>query len=371
MEKHETESTEPNVPRRQHAKSRRSLIAAIVAGALLVGGGVLTANLAFGEDSVEPSNVHKSRTVQVEKGNMQGTSSVPGTLSYAEARSISAVRAGTITWLPAAGDEIKRGKELFAIDSEPTYLMYGQVVAWRDFQSGMKAGPDVKVLEKNLKALGHFSLEPDEKFTWKTAEAIRKWQKGNGQRQTGVVSLGTVAFADGPLRVSVVDTNLAEQAVIGAPVITATGLTKVVQLNLKLSEQEIAKAGAEVLIDLPNAQQVKGTVAEIGVPTEKKNDSGAAEVTIPVTVALNKQDSAAGYQQVSVTVKFPTKKRKDVLFVPVGALLALDAKSFGIEVIHPDGVIERIPVKTGMFASGYVEISGTGIDEGQKVVVPS
>ena len=66
----------------------------------------------------------------------------------------------------------------------------------------------------------------------------------------------------------------------------------------------------------------------------------------------------------------PSEKRENVLSVPVGALVALSPEQFGVEVVQADNTTQRVPVTTGLFAAGRVEISGEGLAEGQRVVVP-
>jgi hypothetical protein len=63
-------------------------------------------------------------------------------------------------------------------------------------------------------------------------------------------------------------------------------------------------------------------------------------------------------------------QRKDVLTVPVAALLALAEGGYGVQVV--EGSTTRIvAVQAGMFADGRVEISGTGIDAGTVVGMPA
>ena len=58
---------------------------------------------------------------------------------------------------------------------------------------------------------------------------------------------------------------------------------------------------------------------------------------------------------------------KDVLAVPVGALLALREGGYALQL--PDGGL--VAVQTGMFAEGLVEVSGAGLTEGLTVVTAS
>ena len=59
-----------------------------------------------------------------------------------------------------------------------------------------------------------------------------------------------------------------------------------------------------------------------------------------------------------------------MLPVPVAALLALAEGGYGVQVV--EGSTSRIvPVETGLFAGGRVEIAGDGVREGMTVGVPT
>ena len=57
------------------------------------------------------------------------------------------------------------------------------------------------------------------------------------------------------------------------------------------------------------------------------------------------------------------------LSVPVTALVAQPGGGYSVEVVN-NGRRFFVPVETGIFASGYVEVSGSGLAPGVKVVVP-
>jgi secreted protein with Ig-like and vWFA domain len=69
--------------------------------------------------------------------------------------------------------------------------------------------------------------------------------------------------------------------------------------------------------------------------------------------------------QVSLTVQ----SVQHVLAVPVAALLALAGGGYGLEVIEPSGHHVLVPVRTGVFAGGEVEVNGGGIAAGARVAV--
>ena len=87
-------------------------------------------------------------------------------------------------------------------------------------------------------------------------------------------------------------------------------------------------------------------------------------VQAEVALEENAPDELVG-SPVDVVVE--TEERSDVLLVPVNALLALAEGGFGLEAVHDDGTSEIVPVDTGLFANGKVEVSGDGIAEGTVV----
>jgi hypothetical protein len=58
-----------------------------------------------------------------------------------------------------------------------------------------------------------------------------------------------------------------------------------------------------------------------------------------------------------------------VMAVPISALLALSGGGYGLEVIGPSGRHTLVGVRTGVFASGDVQVSGRGLAPGTRVVM--
>jgi hypothetical protein len=93
-----------------------------------------------------------------------------------------------------------------------------------------------------------------------------------------------------------------------------------------------------------------------------------------VTVRLTEPKAGGRLDQAPVTVDFTRRRAKNVLAVPVAALVTLSTGGYAVDVTS-GGTVQRVAVKTGMFATngagtGQVEISGPGISEGLRVVVP-
>jgi peptidoglycan hydrolase-like protein with peptidoglycan-binding domain len=144
-------------------------------------------------------------TATVLRTTITSRQQVAGTLGYTGSYAVTARLAGTLTALPAPGQEVRRGQPVLRVDGTPVLLFYGTTPAWRTLAAGVTDGADIAELEANLVVLGHthsLGLRVDEHFSAATAVAVRRWQAAAGLPQTGSVPLGQVVFLPGPLRVT-------------------------------------------------------------------------------------------------------------------------------------------------------------------------
>src|SRR5262249_33135729 len=99
------------------------------------------------------------------------------------------------------------------------------------------------------------------------------------------------------------------------------------------------------------------------------NGSNSSSTTIEVTVTIADQSKLGSLDESPVDVIFTAQQRANVLTVPVSALLALPGGGYSVEVVE-GGTSRIVPVETGVFADGRVEITGNGITTGTMVGVP-
>lgn len=361
----------PGQSRRPRRRRIFVTLGLVVTVALIAGGAfwVYSASASARNDNAN-GNAFAGTTDEIIMGDLQGDTTVTGTLKFSGSRSIQANSDGTVTALPESGSVLTRGDRLYSIDDVPSFLLSGALPAWRDFASGMGDGPDVKQLEQNLRDLGYFTEEPDDRFRWATTEAIMKWQEANGQARTGTLPLGSVVFVSGDLRVGEISSGVGTRVGPGADLYKATATTQVVEANVKLADQQLASLNTPVTVRLPGGENATGKIASVGTPTEIDGANGQKQTVIPIVVSLDDPAQAAVFQQASVSVSIPSEKREGVLSVPVGALIAITPQQFGVEILGSDGLTTKVPVTTGLFAGGRVEISGDDIEAGQRVVVP-
>ena len=346
-----------------------------VAGALivpvLVAGGWLSARLLQPQvPRVPPGPASSNATV--ERMTLTETETLSGKLTYEGSYSVPAQRGGTVTWIAEEGSVVERGGKLFEADGVPVSLMYGERPAWRALAKGTE-GPDVRQLEENLRALGHDSrsaMTVDGEFDAATESALKRWQKAQGLDQDGVLDLGEVVFLPSAIRVA------SREAAPGSPaqgeVLKASSTTPVVVHDLDATKQHLARVGDEVRVTMPDGRTTAGTVTKVAkVAKAQASDNGQeGDPTVAVTISLNDPTAASGLDQAPVEIEVSANKKEGVLAVPVNALLALKEGGYAVEVRDSGRVSRLVAVETGMFAQGYVEVSGSGLEEGAKLVVP-
>jgi Putative peptidoglycan binding domain len=276
---------------------------------------------------------------------------------------------GVYTALPAVGQAVSRGQTLYSVTGRPIPLLYGGTPLARQLTSGV-SGDDVREVEDNLIALGFGSgLTADGSFTQADATAVKRWQSALGVPQTGVVNPGDAVFLPGALRVAAVKVATGAAAQAGQEIIDGTSSDHVVNVALDARQQTLVQVGAGVTVVLPNGTGVKGTITDVGTVATTSGTGAQQTTTIPVTITLADNTAAGKLDAATVSVSITRASRQNVLAVPVTALIALSGGGYAVETA--DGRHRRIPVQTGVFSSGLVEVSGAGLVEGLRVLAPS
>nr|SBP00259.1 Putative peptidoglycan binding domain 1 [Nonomuraea gerenzanensis] len=357
--------------RQRRRRGRGKLVAGLLIAVAAAGGGFVALNstgVLEGAGPARSASALPPATATVTRQTLNDTRDADGELGYGPVTTAVSRAPGTITWLPDSGATITRGKSLYRLDNDPVTLMYGDVPAYRDLRIGVE-GRDVENLERNLDKLGYDGFTVDEEFTYDTYEAVLEWQEDRGLEETGVVKLGQVVFADGTVRVESVEAEEGQPAQPGVKVLTYTGTAKVITVQLEAEDQRMARKGAKVEVTLPDGEEVGGKVTEVATVIVPGQGQEEPDTRVEALVSIGDAKSAKGLDKASVDVTFTASQRKNVLTVPVAALVALQEGGFGLEVVE-GGMSRYVAVRTGLFAGGRVEVSGDGLREGMTVGMP-
>lgn len=345
-----------------------------------------------------------ANTASVQKRTLSAMVSEAGILTY-RARSdgspylVINQRQGTYTSVPAIGQVISQGHPLDRVNDRPVVLLYGSIPAYRTLSAGAK-GPDVAELNADLVALGYATraqLSPTSAaFGSATTTALEKLQAALGLRHNGVLALGRAVFEPTAVRVTTVSAQLGGRAQPGQTVLQGTSTARQVQVALDASQQTEVAVGNRVTITLPDNRTTPGVVSSVGAiascssssgsggsgsgsagaSTDACSSGGSGSGAVPtITVGVTPSDPTATgrWDQAPVQVGITTASVGGALVVPVTALLAQSDGGYAVEVIGAAARSHLVPVSLGLFddADGLVQVTGSGLEAGQRVVVAS
>jgi hypothetical protein len=116
---------------------------------------------------------------------------------------------------------------------------------------------------------------------------------------------------------------------------------------------------------LASGTSTPGHVAAIGPASA----SQPANPTSVLTVVPDRPAATGTAAGVAAQVSLTIQSVRHVLAAPVAALLALAGGGYGLEIVTSVGVHHLVGVTTGVFAGGQVQVRGSEITAGTKVVV--
>jgi peptidoglycan hydrolase-like protein with peptidoglycan-binding domain len=359
-------------------RGRRGLVWLGLGGAVVVAAATgIWLWVADSSPDAVPATTGPEATAIVEVGTVSATERWDGRLGRGTPFTVRSGAAGTITRLADPGAPVGGGDVLFRVDEQPVTLLSGVVPMYRDLGPGA-SGPDVAQLEDNLAALGYLGFAADDRYSSSTVDAVRVWQQEIGAAATGMVARGDVIFAPGGGQVATLRFRIGDVVAPGTPVLDIAGTDQVVNLEVDVGDLDRFDVGAEVTVLLPGGDEVPGTVsaatvveAALASPEAMSGEGDAATDPAPIVEIDIALDGNAPDQLVGVPVEVVVRvdERTDVLLVPVNALLARAEGGYALEVVADDGTTSIVPVETGLFGAGKVEVTSADIDEGTVVGV--
>ncbi len=178
----------------------------------------------------------------------------------------------------------------------------------------------------------------------------------------------TAALAGGETSVPAVAAGTVVAA--GTPILNIVTSHRQVTTNVSVTDRAGLKVGDAVQVEFPDTSTKPGHISAIGSVASKDAKNVNATPTVPVTVTMDGNDFDPNLVSTPVTVEFVKEQSKAILAVPTSALISLKEGGFAVQLA--DGTSTKLlAVKPGLYADGWVEITGNGIAEGTKVMVPA
>ena len=274
-----------------------------------------------------------------------------------------------------------------------TVLMFGDVPMWRELREGISAGHDVAQLKQNLLLLGYGSVgyfNVDQNFDTSTSDAVNRMQVDLGLAATGRIGFGDVVFLPGPAFIEYTsditdigidvnpNTELATltptekiEVAIGSngDISTVSESLQRVRTSIEVADQDLIDIGTKVEVELPDESLITGTINEIASVAVIPTGNQASDPYLEVYVSIDGDTGLPEWTGAPVTVSVTKSLAENVLTAPVASLLALLGGGYAVEL--PDTNPPRlIPVELGVYADGWVELNGPGLEVGTEVLVP-
>ncbi|WP_153040162.1 HlyD family efflux transporter periplasmic adaptor subunit [Actinoplanes sp. TFC3] len=373
-------TTDPPAPRRR--RRRIAGTAGLLVVLLAVAAGVVW-NSRRSTPKVTAGAPVAVQSAVIVRTDLSVTTSLTGALGYGQAQPVKGARDGIITWLPRSGTPIARGEQLYRVDDQPVPLFYGSLPLYRELARPGTVGRDVRVLAANLQALGYSigrqpaagsrvpmttpspapspvpspaaSPTPQPVTTWTEVHkgdgvltrsliaALRRWQRDLRLPVTGRIGIGDVVVLAAAVRVDSLTAQRGDAA--AAPLLTVTPTAKVITAKAGTAVAAAIEQGDPVTVVLPGDTSVPGKVTAIATTVEEEGSSGTPQRAITVTVTGNR--GLSGLDAAAVQVDLAGETHRDVLAVPVGALVALSEGGYAVQLAEGNRLVA---VETGMFA---------------------
>jgi len=233
------------------------------------------------------------------------------------------------------------------------------------------SGTDVMQLEESLIELGYDangSLIADGIYSIETTLSILNFQKSVGQKEDGIINLGDVVFLPGDVRVTDQISTKGSNIGPGSPILEISLSPKVVRVDLPANKQGIVAVGNTVVVELPDFTEVPARVISVA---QTATSSGPGPATFDVLIELDDPTPAEALDEAPVEVTVISDSVKNVMAVPVSALLALLEGGYAVELMTDEGATSLVPVEVGFFGeNGMVEITSSILKPGNRVVIP-
>jgi hypothetical protein len=348
-----------------------------LAGAALCGAAVATA--VRGTPAPAAPNPPPVGTAALVRTDLASNVLTQGTLGYTASPPVVNGVSGTYTNVLSPGTVVEPGQVLYRVDNEPVVLLNGGVPAWRAFAAGMSDGPDVQELEGDLIVLGDargLLTQPTAHYGPDAVAAVERWQTTLGVPATGTVDLGTIVFEPTVVRIEAAMVAPGQRASDGDLPYQVTTTARSVSVPLTPNDPTVAM-GQQVSIELPSGVTTPGQVTAVGPPpasassgsASSSSSSAGSGATTNLTVTPADPAATGTTNGEAVQVALTVQSVRNVLAVPISALLALAGGGYGLEVVGHSGQHRLVGVHTGVFAGGDVQVTGGGLTPGTRVVI--
>ncbi len=285
---------------------------------------------------------------------------------------------GELELVVPSGLELLSGDVVYAVDEQAIVAIVSAETFERDLEEGIDPGDDVLALETMLVQLGYDAdgdLQVDDEFTEETTTALTEFEEDlaeayDGNDADGVLELDEFIVFDPGTVVGQVTTYDSETIASGTELWSTStdGSRRIVETEIAVEDQLGLTEGSVLDVEFPDGSIVPGVVVDIASSSVADPTNPDASPTLAVEIELSTvPESVAELNELDVEVLVVDELAAGATVVPASALVSAGDGQFAVEAITTTGTT-LVPVETGLFTDGFVEV--TGLPVGAEVVVP-
>ena len=244
---------------------------------------------------------------------------------------------GTVTWLPPTGAHASSAaSRCTGWTTLPVVLLYGELPLYRPLSAGRRGRRRRAVRGEPARA----RATRVHRRTTSTPSATADGGRGvAGRPRPGRDRRGragqVVVRAPAAVRVDGHEAAVGDPAQPGAAVLTYTGATRVVTVDLDVDDQRLAQGGRDGRPStLPDGKPVGGQDRQRRRRWSRRRPAGEQEPAARRSRSRSRSPTRAALGRLrpgpGATSRFTAAERQDVLTVPVAALLALAEGGYGV-----------------------------------------
>ena len=297
---------------------------------------------------------------------------------------------GAIIAITAPGITVTTGTVLFWQGGYPVVAIEGDAsttpALTRELSTSADNGVDIRLFEAMLVAGGFDdgTMVIDDEFDDATAGAVQRWWASLGLDSAAIpvepadvtVPAGSFVVVPGGLFTGTALVTDGTTPIGDAVVMGLTAAAREVTTSAPIGDETFA-LGATIDVEFPDGTVSTGTVVSVGTVAVNADGVPGSTPTVPITLQVaDIPSSVDDFVQIPVTLRVVSEQEIDAFVVPVSALVALAEGGYALEVVggnSADGsqLTNLIAVEPGLFADGFVSITGDQVSDGLHVVVPS
>lgn len=269
--------------------------------------------------------------------------------------------AGTVTSIDIeSGVLVASGDVLYSVDLRPVFAAVGGTPSFRALALGIK-GQDVVQLQNHLRESGHFHALADGDFGTVTQDAVRRWQRSNGQPDDGMVLPGDVLYFDQlPAHVTLATEapRVGEKVSGGEPMMQALSPRPSFSAPTTASQSGMMPDDTVVTVESPVGEWI-GRIA-----SRTWEDDGS----VRLHVEGNEDGSLCGDQCATLSTTSPSQLKARAITVPraegvlIPSVAIMSTASGDTAVVDRTGKRTRVSVLASSRGQSVVAGISTGLE---------